>query len=320
VRAVLVVNPHATTTSARVREVLVHALAGAGPHWDVEIAETTHRGHGIEIARDARRNGVDVLMTLGGDGTVNEAVNGLLADGPGDDVPLLAAVPGGSANVFARALGLPANAVEATGAVLEALAEKRSRTIGLGRAVLSRADGSTDIDRWFCFNAGIGVDAEIIAAMERARTKGEKATPVAYLGTAARQIYLVTDRKTPALTMHRPGVPPVSGIFEAIIANTTPWTYLGPYPVRPLPNASFDAGLDVWAPRSLGVARTMNYWGRMLTGSVAGPNRDLAIVHDTASVRFTSTRPIAVQLDGDGLGDVVEAEFISVPAAIRVVC
>src|SRR6185503_21222677 len=148
-RALLVVNPKATTTTERGRDVLVHALRSEA---DLTVEYTNHRGHAAELGRRAVAEGYDVLVTLGGDGTVNEAVNGLLADGPDPNVPALAVVPGGSTNVFARALGLPRDWTEGTGVILEALQAKRTRTIGLGRAE----------DRYFTFCAGLGLDAEVV--------------------------------------------------------------------------------------------------------------------------------------------------------------
>ncbi|MFV2120269.1 acylglycerol kinase family protein, partial [Streptomyces sp. Act-28] len=130
-RALLVSNPAATTTSARTRDVLVHALAS---EMKLDAVTTEYRGHARDLARQAVEAGnVDLVVALGGDGTVNEVVNGLLHRGPAPDrLPRLAVVPGGSTNVFARALGLPNDAVEATGALLDALRERRSRTVGLG--------------------------------------------------------------------------------------------------------------------------------------------------------------------------------------------
>src|SRR5262245_27652816 len=130
-RAILVVNPKATTTTERGRDVLVHALRS---EVELTVEYTNHRGHAAEIGRRAVAEGYDVLMTLGGDGTVNEAVNGLLVDGPDPQVPALAVVPGGSTNVFARELGLPRDWSECVGVILDALQAKRTRTIGLGRA------------------------------------------------------------------------------------------------------------------------------------------------------------------------------------------
>src|SRR3954451_21074248 len=117
-RALLVANPAATTTTRKVRDVLVRALSS---ELKVDVAETTHRGHGRELAAQAAAEGIDVVVTLGGDGTVNEAVNGLLAGGPGPQGPTLAVVPGGSTNVFSRALGRSRDPVEATGEILDSL-------------------------------------------------------------------------------------------------------------------------------------------------------------------------------------------------------
>src|SRR5438046_8401837 len=130
-RALLVVNHKATTTSGRVRDVLVQALRSVV---DLDVTHTRERGHAASLAERAAADGVDVVVVLGGDGTVNEVVNGLLAHGIPGHGPALAVVPGGSTNVFARALGLPADWVEATGVLLEALRDGRYRTIGLGRA------------------------------------------------------------------------------------------------------------------------------------------------------------------------------------------
>src|SRR2546423_6603650 len=154
-RALLVVNHKATTTSGRVRDVLVQALRSVV---DLSVEHTRERRHAAGLARQAAADGMDVVVVLGGDGTVNEAVNGLLAHGVPASGPAFAVVPGGSTNVFARALGLPADWVEATGVLLEALREGRYRTIGLGRAD----------ERYFTFCAGFGLDAEVIARVEPA--------------------------------------------------------------------------------------------------------------------------------------------------------
>src|SRR2546423_13259499 len=110
-RALLVVNPKATATTTRMREVLVGAL---GRDLKLDVEETHRRGHARELGRQATEDGLDVVVALGGDGTVNEVVNGMLVHGPGLDVPSLAVVPGGSTNVFTRSLGLPQDPVEAT--------------------------------------------------------------------------------------------------------------------------------------------------------------------------------------------------------------
>ncbi|CAB4956574.1 unannotated protein [freshwater metagenome] len=311
-RALLIVNPRATTTGARTREVIVRALSSTA-RIELAVADTTRRAHATDLARQARLDGVEVVLALGGDGTVNEVVNGLLADGPGPDVPILGTLPGGSANVVARSLGLPADPVEATGVLIEALEEERTRTIGLGLALYD------DRQRWFACNAGLGVDAEIVEEMERQRAEGHEATPIRYFNTALRQILLRTERHEPALTVRRAGVQDIEGIFLTIIANSSPWTFLGPLPVDPCPHASFDTGLDLFAPRSLAVLHTLGNVSRMLQRRrMRYPFAGLLTLHDQSEFTVVASRPTPLQIDGDAAGQVSVVTFQSVPRALRV--
>ncbi len=316
-RGVLVVNPHATTTSPRVTDVLVHALAG---EVDLEVIRTQRRGHAAEIAARARADQADLVCVLGGDGTVNEAVNGMLGDSPpGAQGPRLVIIPGGSANVAARALGLPADPVEATGEVLQALREGRSRTIGLGLAEVTPWDGAPWAPRWFLANAGLGLDAEIIAAMEAERAQGREATPARYLLTTIRQFLWRTDRRAPALTVELPD-DVVEGVFIAIVQNTSPWTYLGSLPIVPCPDASFDHGLDLFAVRRMTLATATRLARRMLMGSRAGSTaRSLTVAHDVDRIAIDANRPVPLQIDGEGLGPVRSVHLTAVAEAVTVV-
>jgi len=166
VRALLIVNPHATSTTQLRRDVIVRALSSAG---ELEVVQTRYRGHATALAAAAGHDGFGLVLTFGGDGTVNEVVNGILGANPvnGDARPALAALPGGNANVFTRAMGLPTDPVDAAGQVLAALTEGRSQSIGLGLAG----------DRYFTFNAGLGLDAEVVRAVDGQRARGRMATP-----------------------------------------------------------------------------------------------------------------------------------------------
>jgi diacylglycerol kinase family enzyme len=313
VRGLLVVNPRATTTSPRVIDVIVHALSD---EVDLDVTVTTHKGHGIVLGERALEESLDVVITLGGDGVVNEVVNGMLSAGPGPHVPRLATIPGGSANVFARTMGLPTDPVEATGLVLDALRADTTRTVGLGRAG----------DRWFLANAGLGIDAEIIAAMERHRKAGRTASPTRYFITTLNEFFRATDRKDPALTLTRtPGhsgeAHRLEGVFLAIVQNTTPWTYFGTWPISPCPDASFDLGLDVFAVRRLRIPTALRAATRMLTRSTGGSARDgLILWHDQPGFTLTATRPVEFQIDGEGMGPTTEVVFTSHPAALTVFC
>lgn len=308
-RALLVVNPKATATTARGRDVIARAL---GSELKVDVAETRAQGHATELAREAAGDGFDAVVTLGGDGTVNEVVNGLLARGPSEDTPVLAVVPGGSANVFARALGGSRNPVEATADILDALRAGRVREVGLGRAD----------ERWFTFCAGLGFDAEVVEAVERQRAAGRRASPGLYIRTAVRHFFVGTDRRHPVVTLHLPGEEPVTRLALAIVANTDPWTYLGARAVHPLPQASFDSGLDVLAPRRLRTVRSLRLVAQMLSSRPRGEGptgRGIVRRHDLAGFTLRAERPMALQVDGDLLSPTREVAFRSVPRALRVV-
>ena len=300
-RAVLVVNPKATATNARVRDVLFRAL---DRDLKLEVEETRRRGHATDIARNAVADGVELIVVLGGDGTVNEVVNGIVGS-PTE----LAVVPGGSTNVFARALGLSGNPVEATSEILDAIRTGRRRQVNLGVA-----NG-----RYFTFCAGVGIDAEVVRVVERHRRNGRKATPSLYVRSAVAHFFLGTERRTPSITIERPGHDPETGLFNVIIANGAPWTYFGEKPVDPCPLAKFDGGLDVLAMRRLKTVGTLRVVRQMFDAKPRMKSRAAFQIHDAEEFTVRSDRPLAYQLDGDYLGEIEEITFRSLPDALSVV-
>jgi diacylglycerol kinase family enzyme len=316
-RALLVVNPKATTTSERSRDVLVRALRSEA---DLTVEYTRRRSHAVTLARQAAELGVDVVVSLGGDGTVNEVANGLMqalpatlqrGDGPpADRLPALAVVPGGSTNVFARAVGLPKDWVESTGVILEGMRLGRFRTVGLGKAD----------DRYFTFCAGFGLDAAVIRRVERARRRGRVSTPALYMRSVVNEYFLGTDRRHPAISLERPGEPAIESLANAIIQNTTPWTFLGDRPISPNPDASFDLGLDVLALRQLHVPSTSRTVTQILARKGGPHGRQVLRLHDVAEFTLVAASPEAFQLDGDYLGERSKVRFTSVPQALRVIC
>ena len=152
---------------------------------DLEVERTRYRGHARELAAAARGG---LIIVLGGDGSINEVVNGVMSrGGAGGGRPLIAVIPGGGANVLARALGLPVDAVAAIHRVREVIAAGRYQTIGLGLAA----------DRYFTFSAGLGMDAETVREVERLRAAGRRESTPLFLRTMMRQYYR-TDRRRPA--------------------------------------------------------------------------------------------------------------------------
>jgi diacylglycerol kinase family enzyme len=249
-----------------------------------------------------------VVVALGGDGTVNEVVNGLLTDGAREGLPLLAVVPGGSTNVFARMLGLPQDPVEATGEVLDGLRSGRSRAVGLGRAG----------DRWFTFNAGFGFDAEVVRRIERRRQAGESLSHSRYVRRAVRHFFKY-DRRHPAIALERPGEEPETGLYYVLVANAAPWTYLHDRPINLAPEASFDTGLDVFAPRTMRTVATLRYTAQAARRGSGPRGRRLLRLHDVGEFTLRAARPMALQTDGDYLGEMEEVRLVAVPAALRVV-
>jgi len=258
-------------------------------------------------------------VALGGDGTVNEVVNGLLTEGARPETPVLAVVPGGSANVFVRALGGLRSPVDATADLLRALRGGRTRRIGLGSALVTGADGA-QTRRWFTFCAGLGFDAEVIGLVERRRAEGRPASPGLYVASALQHFFLHADRR-PDIMLTVPGEAPIGPLPLAIVANTDPWTYLGPRAVHALPRASFEKGLDLLAPRHLGTLRTIALVAGMLADTRRGhprPHRGVERRHDLGAFALQAHRPRSLQLDGDLVGPVREVGFSSVPRALRV--
>jgi diacylglycerol kinase family enzyme len=332
--------------------------------------QTRYRGDATILAATAASDKFGLVMTLGGDGTVNEAVNGLMggannpgasaagrtgpstgrrtpvtADdgapdhgppdhgppdhgppdhGPPDhgppaealppadaaDRPALAALPGGNANVFTRSLGLPADPVDAAARLIEDLTAGRERSIGLGVA-----NG-----RYFTFNAGLGLDAEVVRAVEGRRADGRSLTPARYLRTALRQYYQVTDRRHPAITITEPAGLCQDAVYLCIVSNSAPWTYLGRRPVNTNPDASFDTGLDLLGFRGLGTIATLRTLRQILTERTEPPRgRSVVAGHDLPAIQLSAARPVAFQLDGEYVGEVEEVQFRSVPRALRVI-
>ncbi len=306
-RALVVVNYQATTMSQRVRDVLLAALRH---DLKVEVAETDHRGHAVELGRQARTDGVELVIAAGGDGTVNEVVNGLLDDEAGPTVPDLAIVPAGSTNVFARNLGLPEDPVEATGLVLDAFHAGRRTPIGLGRLD----------ERWFTFCAGIGYDADVIRAVEDLRARGKRSTLPLYTRTAIRRFFAQPHRRHGQIELERSGAEPIRGISMAVVTNSAPWTYLGGRPLNPTPQASFDAGLDVFALQGLRVFSALRHFAQITLTSDRGPRGgDVVVLHDVAGFVLSAPAPVPMQVDGDYLGERQRMTLQSRPAALHVV-
>jgi diacylglycerol kinase family enzyme len=306
--AMLIVNPHATSTTERRRDLLTHALAG---EVSLRVENTHGRGHAAELAAKAADEGFDLVLVHGGDGTVNEVANGLLAGGVRPGIPALAIVPGGSTNVFARAVGIEPDPTAATEQILDALITARPpRTVSVGRAGR----------RYFTFNAGIGLDAEVVRRVEQTRAAGKRISNLLHLRHAV-AAYRDHEKSEGPLVVTLPGEDPAEGCHLAFVSNVNPWTYLSRRPIRTNPATSPDGGLGVFVARSLSlptVARTVGQLVRSKPGR-SPHGKQLIRSDDVAWVRVAAPHgPVGVQADGDYLGEFDHVEFVSVPAALRV--
>ncbi|MFT3717081.1 MAG: diacylglycerol kinase family protein [Gordonia sp. (in: high G+C Gram-positive bacteria)] len=300
-RVMLVTNPFATFTTDAGRDTLANTLSS---RYDVDVEHTTHRGHAGELGARAAAEGYDAVVVHGGDGTVNEVVNGLVGAPdrpdpvPSDRLPAVGVVPGGSANVFARALGIDRDPIVATKQLIDILDSNSRRPISLGHT----------LNRWFLFNSGMGMDAIVVRRMEAKRKAGKRATPQRYLATTVSSFFSSTVNP-PSFTVEVPDHAPVTGVRFGFVSNTGPWTYLGTKAIRTNPTTDFDHGLGVFAATSVSVARNLILGGKLLADSDDPKASHLFRDDDVEWVKFSGSKPADVQMDGDYLGEYSEMTF-----------
>jgi diacylglycerol kinase family enzyme len=315
VRAVLIVNPNATSTTAAGRDLLAHALES---RVSLTVEHTNHRGHAIEIGEQATRDGVDIIIVHGGDGTVNEVVNGLLGR-PGPlplgHVPAVAVVPGGSANVFARSLGIPQDPTMATNLLIDLISDYRRNKTWRHISLMDCGE------RWGVFTAGMGVDGEVVARVEAKREGSRKhkgVTATRYISAAVPTV-LRSARREPRLTLQVGADEPVAGVHFVFVSNSSPWTYANTRPVWTNPDCTFETGLGVFATTSMSVWRNLGLVRQMLAKRPKLNQKHLIRADDVDFVRITADTPVATQIDGDYLGLREEMSFRAVPQALAVV-
>ncbi|MDT5348803.1 MAG: hypothetical protein QOH91_2090 [Mycobacterium sp.] len=311
-RAVLIVNPTATSTTPAARGLLANALKS---RLELTVEHTTHHGHGTELGHAAAENGVDLVVVHGGDGTISGVVNGLLGrpgTSPKERLPAVAVVPGGSANVLARSLGISPDPVAATNQLIQLLDDYRSHQTW-------RRIGLIDCgENWAVINAGMGVDAEVVAGVEAQRKKGLKVTPLRYWRVAV-PVTIAFSRREPTLRLQLPDRDAIEGVHFAWVSNTTPWTYSNERPMVTNPGCSFETGLGVFAVTGMKVFPTLRLLSQLLSKRPNPQAKQLIRDDDAAWLRITSIgEPQATQFDGEYLGVRESMTFRAVPDALAV--
>lgn len=302
-RMLVIVNPYASTVSDRLKNLVVYALRG---RYEVDSVDTQAQGHAVELCREAAEEGYDVVVAFGGDGTVNEALNGLA----GSSTPLTC-LPGGRTNVFCRMLGIPNDVVDATEHLLRLADEWAPRTLDIGRVN----------DRHFAFSSGVGLDARVVERVDShprlKRRLGEWYFTWAALSTFSRR-YLV---QPPRLEVEVEGQT-LRGVLT-IVQKAHPYTYFNRRPVEMAEGA--ELGSPVMAGIVLGRASPVDIptivWRAFSTRARMTRHRRVRSFSTEGEVRVRSLdgTPLPIQVDGDYIGEADEARYAVAPRGLTIV-
>jgi len=300
-RVLLLVNPTASSATPRKRASIRKILSETH---EVEVAETSRRGHATLLARAAADDGFDVVAVYAGDGTLNEAAAGLLHRDTA-----LAPLPGGSTNVYSQTLGYPRHAVDAARALAAALDQKSLRRVGVGLAD----------DRPFLFCAGIGFDAAVIRRVERhSRWVKRVASHPVHIAAAVHSFFSPVGRATHVNVDVDDG-PSFSNVRFAIVSKATPYTHLGRLPLNIARNATIDTRLSLTTFTAL---RALTLVGgaasSIRSGKFLARRKDVVTIDDLAGIHVHAETPFPYQVDGDDAGDVTELRLRYEPDALAI--
>jgi diacylglycerol kinase family enzyme len=308
-RMLIIVNPYATTVSDRLKNLVVYALQG---RYDVEAVSTESQNHAMEIGREARGGGFDIVVAFGGDGTLNEVANGLA----GTDVPV-SVLPGGSTNVVCRILGIPNDVVDATEHLLGLADDFRPRRIDLGAVN----------ERRFVVNCGIGIDASVTERVDSRPGLKAKAGPYFYSWAALSSFYRRYLRD-PVRFRVEAADREVEGI-TALAQNSDPYTYFASRPIHVCEGIALDDGTLSLAVLRRGAQRdAVTLIPRLLSERLrTSRHRQVEHFDDLQEARVTSIsagsdgapRPFQVQVDGDYIGERTWVQLRVEPGALTIV-
>jgi diacylglycerol kinase family enzyme len=302
-KIMLLINPSASSVDWKSRMAANSALVG---DHDVTTVETTKRDDATALARQAAEDSFDVVVVLGGDGTLNEAANGLAGTSTA-----LAALPGGSTNVFARTIGM---------------AHKATRAAPQLQAALGRADCMRTFElgtvngRHFLFHLGVGYDAEVVAQVERRASLKRKIGQAIFVYSSFSTYFKHYDHRRPSFALDFPDGTSVEDGFFTICLNTNPYTYLGKRPLSVTPDTGPERGLVTVTTRKLKVRTLLTLFGSAMGhGEILRRNKNVDYHTDLKSLTVRGHKPFPHQVDGDYLG---QSELLNVThgeASIRLI-
>jgi diacylglycerol kinase family enzyme len=306
----IIVNPYATTVSGRLKNLVVSALEG---RYEVETIDTESQNHATEIGIEVRDHGYDVVVAFGGDGTLNEVVNGLA----GTDVPV-SVLPGGSTNVVCRTLGIPNDVVDATEHLLAMVDDWRPRRIDLGKVD----------DRHFVFSCGAGIDATVVKRVDAHPRLKSAAGPYYFTWAAISAFYRSYLVNPVRLKMETGGGESAEGV-TALAQNSDPFTYFASRPVRVCEGVEIDDGTLAIGVLKRAAQRDMpTLISRLFSEKrAAAQHRQIdhfagvagATIESASETKDGLLRPFPIQVDGDYIGEKTRLELRAEPGALTIV-
>jgi diacylglycerol kinase family enzyme len=303
-RMLVIVNPYATTVSARLKSLVVYALQS---RYTVEAVDTEQRDHATQLTREAAQEGYDVVVAFGGDGTVNEAANGLA----GSNTPLTC-LPGGSTNVWCRTLGIPNDIVDATEHLLRLADDFRPFPVDLGRVD----------SRHFVFSSGVGLDASVVERVDehpyRKARFGAWYYTYAAVATFNRR-YLISPPRVEVTAGGRR----LEGV-TVVVQNSDPFTFFRNRPIRVAEDVALDSGsLSLTVLKRASALELPTLIPRLFSARARTVQRHRQVEGmsslSSARVKATDDRPFPLQVDGDYLGDFDEVEYGITPGGLLAV-
>lgn len=299
-RALLVVNTFATTTTPEVQSVISAALE---KHLDLTVVNTSAKYDASEIANNAKAEGYELIIGLGGDGTLNEIANGLLSNGSNIDGPILAGIPGGNANVFLRNLGYSDDPITATAQLMQNISTGSTKTVGVGKLHYENTS------RWFLFNAGIGIDAKVLAKMEAQRASGKQASDLAYALLAIKELTKEIRKQKTSILVTDENSHTYDPVQLALVINFAPWTYAGKTAVTPVMQSEQTTAFDFFATRQLSTLNTFRLIKGLLSKTDLETDAQNLVLRDQKSISIAVNRPTWIQVDGEPLAKISIANF-----------
>jgi YegS/Rv2252/BmrU family lipid kinase len=256
-----------------------------------EVTTTVRVGHAVELTREAVAAGREMVIAAGGDGTLNDVIQGLAGS-----TTALGVLPMGTVNVWAREIGIPLGASEAREVLLHGV----RRQVDLGRAG----------PRYFLMMAGVGFDAEVVKRVERNWLRRVGLKMLDYIATAGS---LGLTQRPAKLTLRMPGQRRKMNALMVVIGNTRLYGGAMQFTRRAVAD---DGLLDVVVIGGGGWARRAEVFLRaFLRHPSLGPD---ARYERARSVRLESTPPLPVQVDGDIIGS-LPMTFSVAPGALWVI-